>query len=298
MIASLIAFTICLSPAQANNELVWTSAWGVLSTKVSTPQGEATVYLPQDMRAGDRVSGSIIGAQKSVCVEAGNAHCDCETGVLTFEVPSGAASLPVKITDAHNNVIATVVAPLRTGDRSQPGGFHVAPVVQEGGAIYVSGPFDGDRKNTTVEIDGRSAGVIGETPRGLMVSAPAGYGAHKIEILEGNVRHAGQVNLVGLRMITPERIRRGKKGEVILEVRGLEGMADSAFPIEVEVRSHTPNIARFDKSTENPFRTRINAADVRDGVWTQKAPILAKKVGEYTITGYVYAPGFPYASDY
>src|SRR3712207_4560328 len=113
MISSLIALTISLSPMPSAPEQVWTSSWGVLSTNFRTPGGDVTVYLPQDMRGGDRVSGSIIGARSGICVEASGVDCDCENGIITFEVPRGASSVPVRILDSGDRVIGEIAAPVR-----------------------------------------------------------------------------------------------------------------------------------------------------------------------------------------
>lgn len=233
-------------------------AGGMRIFRVQLPGGQFRVYLPDDMRPGDHISGSLSYEPNAAApaeteqflarfaqvriearfVEAGtplravSLNGDRFSSGFRFEVPADAAGpLTLNVSTGPGASLGEVKLPISreaVPALSQlPVAGHLFPgLAQAGRPLEIRGSFDGDSANTVAELDKTPAQVLIESPRLLVVRSPAQIlGLANVLIRDGGRQITGTTRNLGVALSAPKlNLLKGETTVMTVRVTGLAGI--------------------------------------------------------------------------
>jgi len=291
---------------------------GTVTLEMKTDKGSVRVILPDDIRAGDTITGTVSMSAPGNIVEGEVVQIKTVEGEvvatkkidpsgntpLTFSVPPGASSLVLSCTGKHiKDAIITVKSSPSTGTvPTQPGSFTPPRLGQTGRDISIPGNFDGNAANTSVNVGGKQLPVIAESPRKAVVQIPADTptGPGNITIKEngpGNNSQTAPFNVVSLQMNADKlNLMKGEKTNLHVSVTGLEGLKDNSGNIKLRVENVSPQTVSLTFSpafqqTGNAGTLLTRAVDLDGGnTVTFTEQVTGVSPGAFTITATLFCP--------
>jgi len=280
LIFTLIAFVSKGSFAQNKIPATSKTEYGLHTVTVDTPEGEIDIYLPDDMSAGDTISGIVVAEPYGKTSQERQRNTDELNGyVVELEVEDKEiggtkisekklkkVSIPKKfrkdstkitVSDSDGNeVITTEIEiedsphPLQYTELPLPKDFKLPLIGKSGEPVQVLGPFDGAFDTSSVKIGGKEAQILAESPRKVIVKTPGGITRFTdIEVLERGVRSSGEFHIADLAVPTKgnavDGIWRKKSGKTSWRInhQGQSVTADSFFvPEQDQIRGYRPNV--------------------------------------------------------
>ena len=253
---------------------------GLHTVTVDTPQGGIKIYLPDDMAAGDTISGTVVAEPSGTNSEERRKNSDELNGyVVELEVEDKevgetkikegklkAVSIPedlsqgttkIIISDPKGEKVITTDIPIQ--DSPHPLQYSAAPssqdfklpyIGQPGEPVQVQGPFDGSFDTTVLKIGGREAEVLAESPRKVIARIPGNItGSTEIRVVERGVESKGTINVVDVTIPAAkeslEGIWRSESGKSTWRIsqNGQKISADSVLVSkEDQIRGYRPNV--------------------------------------------------------
>lgn len=272
-------------------------AEGELATATfSLEAGEVTVYLPADLRAGDRFTGRVefrpVHEEREAELQSLHVSIDgvedasFRGGRLTGRVVGDSGKLAVALKDHEGRVIDTTPLVAAESSRggvrpeSEPGAvFRLPRIAQSGRALRIEGPFDGIGANSRVEIRGERLPVVAESPRSTVVSAPLDPGPANVIVTEGGRTGQGEVRIVGVAMsVGTMRLAPGEITALELQVSGLDGID---HPLVVKLQNESPSIVALEGGDGQ--RLVIDPADADGGEAALRRTLTGRRAGSFTV---------------
>jgi hypothetical protein len=220
------------------------TANGLHTVKFDTISGQVIVHLPDDMAAGDTISGTVVMEPKGITqeeraknqhtlegyvLEIGNQKVPASKSPFNWEIPfppqqmKSSYTLVIIEASSGKEVANTTIPVLSTPPnvpRPQtitPNDFRLPTIGQQGRPVEISGPFDGNSSNTalnrsviqdfeknTENVSG-GFGLIAESPRKAVFSSPDNVaGPIQITLKEGNTQTTGTYRNVGVNLTAPK----------------------------------------------------------------------------------------------
>ena len=249
------------------------AANGLYTVKFDTPGGQLIVSLPDDMRAGDTVSGTVATAPKGSSEEESNRNRNVLNGYLVqigdqkfpvnglnvgpIVVPK-APSLPIQASSFFDVFVVvdlptgTLLGPARIpllppgaetrADPKTTPSFIIPPLGQNGRPVVIPGPFDGNSSNTALNSSNtdQASGkfrLLAESPRKAIFESPANVaGPISITVNERGAQTSGNYRNVSVNLSAPKtNLLKGEKTELRVEVTGLQGLKT---PVPLTLKSH------------------------------------------------------------
>lgn len=271
MIASIGAIAL-LSVATLKTEPEVTRIGGTHQIEFETDAGAVRVYLPDDIRPGDRISGTVIAEPggkserqiqsnaailEGMVVEVGTASRK-GAGKIGARIPAlvTVGILACVLKDSRGGRIGASEVPVFT-NANGPEGPPVASTdpaavltsIAQSGSLYSAiGRFDGDIGNTSLTMGGTNCPVLAENPRKVVAFVPASTssGSLPTTLQDGTVKTTGTVNCIKVELSAARTsIRRGESMAVSARISGLGGIPAEEFPIPFEWRNLTPAVISF-----------------------------------------------------
>ncbi len=233
-------------------------AGGMRIFRMQLPGGLFRIYLPDDIRVGDRISGSVSFEPNAANAAEGEAFLARLTQVrietrflesgprssatsvngdrfssgFRFDVPAGATGpLTLDLSAGPGTDLGEVRLPISRdmtpGIGETPVAGHVFPgLAQAGRPLEIRGAFDGDSANTIAELDKAPVQVLIESPRLLVVRSPAKtLGVTEIVVKDGTTRIAGTTRNIGVGLSAPKlNLIKGETTLLTVRVEGLAGI--------------------------------------------------------------------------
>ncbi len=268
--------------------------------RFSTPQGQVAVWLPDDIRAGDTISGTVIttpagrsDAERTAnsdtlsgyVVDVGGAPAPVKNGRLQFVVPPASAGVVVTLLGPSGTASGQTVV-LSPNTAPPPSRIALPPYGQASRPLVISGPFDGNAQNTTVVIGGRDIPLLAESPRSAVTAPPQGDpGKTTIAVRDGAQHAEGSFRNIGISLTSPKTtLLRGEKTEVHMQVQGLEGI-QTPVPLRIEA---SPSVLL---EGGNVQLLQVRPRDVRSGgLFVLDLNLQAVTEGGFNVTARVVTP--------
>ncbi len=223
----------------------------MLIGEVALPEGEFSLMLPDDLAAGDRISGwfSVSDDERTSHLPAapGRALADFTVVVngVTFplsdsrvhlDLEDGVDELQVTLFDGGGELRAegrTTVARSRPVSTSPAALGDLPPYCSSTGVIVLTGSLDGDSRSTHVEVGGERLEIWTESPRratALAFGLP--LGEREFRVSEGETEIQGSIHVLHVE-IEPMSIEAegGTRVPYLVVVDGLEGLVAPQAPI-------------------------------------------------------------------
>lgn len=255
-IAAVVLAIAALSLAQKPGAGTTETPSGIVTTTLKTPKGTIKANLPDDMAAGDTISGTVIaepsgkndkekqqnaGELNGYVVELEGQKAPVSGGVIQrVHLAPGISVLSLILRDAKGKQIANVTIPVAPAPTTGPSTFVVRGVGQTGRPIQVHGPFDGDSANTSAKVGDTDAKVLAESPRKMVFESPRDVvGPTKIQITENGATATGPFRNLKIDLTAPKTsLLKGESTELHVEVSGLEGLGQT---INIQIENQSPS---------------------------------------------------------
>jgi hypothetical protein len=291
----------------ANSQKVETGS-GVRTGTVQTDNGTLHVNLPEEVVAGDTLTGTVIeepagrndaerkensGQLEGYVVDYDGQRRTAKEGTIPWQVRPDLAGrgAEFKIYDGAGHLIASWVVPVLAAPRlPSPARIESPRIGQAGRPLAIRGPFDGTLQNVSVTIGPQEVRPLVVSPRMLVVSCPVDpIGLTQIKVTTPGGSASGPLNIVGLKLSAPgTTITRGEHVTVTATVTGLEGLPESQYPLPFQTVNYTPSVIRFASQPGTIISQAIPYIAVQDGRWTTTFPITGISAGSFNLTSMVY----------
>lgn len=303
LFCALFTLSVILAPfisAQNNSTGSSQSSGGLRIVTLATSQGDVKVSLPDDIRAGDTISGTVIpepkgkdpkekkenlGRLEAYVVEIANRSAKVADGKIeNIKLPDSAQNAELILSDEKGKQLARALMALgRLAAAVASDRFSFPELGQSGMPFPINGPFDGNLANTTVKIRDANGTVIAESPRVAIVSIPQNLvGPTNIEIQDNGTNTSGNFRALKIDLTAPKTsLLRGESTELHVEVQGLEGIRQ---PVQVQLQNQTPqniNITGGNRQTIPIQPSQVTTG----GTFNWSTNVTGTGTGGFNITG-------------
>lgn len=275
-----VFFLFLLVPASITWAQSTETVKGLVKTNLSTSQTKITVYLPDDIRPGDMISGTVMAEPKGQSTKSKERSLnEVKNFHLKIDDPSDSKQSPLRFISANANYQYTMSLPsfavtngtqiFLKGEGGQileiplpgPGknfrevklsSFFIPSHVLTASPLNILGPFDGDFSNTSCMLDGKAVSILAESPRQCIIEVPdAGTGIHELTVKENGAMLQKKINTVELKASAGKlNLMKGESTYLDVLVSGLEGLNDTAV---LSVSNQTKNTVTMNGGNNQVF---------------------------------------------
>jgi len=238
------------TPARVLDSASLRTDGGLTTVTFNVAAGRLKVFLPDDTRSGDTISGTVttepagndeaekaknaivllglsvfLGDQKTVTPESGPKF----TWIPKSPNPASPSRYIIRISEILPSQNAPAVyATMYTAGPPSPPSFNIPAIGQTGRPIVIPGPFDGNSDNTKCTVGSTPCRILAESPRKVVIQIPAEpVGPTTISIGEDKTT-SGPFRIIGLNLSAPKTsLMKGEKTTVGVQVTGLTGIANA-----------------------------------------------------------------------
>lgn len=257
---------------------------GLNVTNIETAAGNIKVYLPQNIKAGDRISGTVSAvpngnnekelAKNQAYLQGCVVELEDQTatksklGILGFIAPTIGSTLFALLRDDKGKNLARFPVPIQKLQipLDPSTGFEIPILGQNGTALPISGPTDGDLGNSVVQIGNNFYQPIAESPDGMVIrpANDALVGIQPIQVRDGKHVTEGKIRVVSVQMQAPRlNLKRNEMTSLSVRVSGLESLSE---PLTLTLHNETPGSVRL--ANGNTQDIEISASKVKaDGTF-------------------------------
>jgi hypothetical protein len=274
---------------------------GLITVTFVLPNGAVYVNLPDDMAAGDTLSGSMtIDAHGATDIDRAQNLADLSKysvevagkksglGSFGFTLPKiSDAELPkpvsVSLLNPEGKRLGSAEVPTRpvmvvVGDNV----FFLPSMGQEGWPVVVVGDFDGDSENTQLTVNGKPQRELAESPRQATFDSPSGSGSQDMALKERGIETKGNYRNASVKLSAPKTaLMKGEHTVVNVRVEGLDGISSPVL-----LRLVTAGTVKMEGGNEQT-RVILPAQVEQDGTFAMRRTITAEAAGGFNVSGKV-----------
>ncbi len=291
---SMIALSIALAfPAQTQLG----SSGGLTTATFNTPQGAVRIYLPDDLQAGDRISGTVVAIPAGASPGEREANASTLQGLVVtspggdaspngpqfeWQFPSGVAegAFELKLAEPSGRTRGTLTVPYAPPGIAA-GDFHFPQFTTPGSPVQVFGPFDGQLKNTQAYLGSSPVPIIAESPRkAIVVCPPDELGPTTISCTEGENSGGDRIRVIGLSLEADKNtVLAGENVNVQLTVSGCQDLEE---PLKVRVINLSPDVVDMQGGNDREFE--VTEEMVRaTGICGYQLLLMSKRAGSFLL---------------
>jgi hypothetical protein len=282
---------------------------GLAAAVFSTNQGTVTVNLPDDMAAGDTITGTVVVAPagatdadrqrnaaelQGTVVEVGPQKVEASDHKFTWIVPAGVAAANLVLRSAAGHSVGQTAVPISPqagtpfSGAARAADYLLPHIAQAGRPIQVFGPFDGDAGNTSATLGGQPVEMLAESPRQFVGALPSNAsGVAQLTLVDRGVTASRPMRCVTVKLTTTNVALHGAEEATMTLTVG--GLAKLTAPISLTLTDQTPEVVTL--SGGSPQTVTIAPADVRpDGTAHVQRTVRGQGPGSYVITAELDAP--------
>jgi hypothetical protein len=246
-LATILAASTFTADAQQGS-VSQSAANGLNTVTFDTAAGKIKVYLPEDMRPGDTISGTVTAEPRGSTDTERTANSGVLNGMVidtdgenrssvgqksfTWKIRAGQAISALKrqlrLYSAGAARSPTHVATLALSSVTQtpPTDFVLPRLGQAGRPLTIFGPFDGNAANTASRLGDRPLEILAESQRQASFRSPADMtGPAELSVTESGHTGSGQFRNVGVSLASPKtNLVRNEKTPLTVDVSGLDGI--------------------------------------------------------------------------
>jgi len=274
---------------------------GLNTTTFDTPRGKIYVNLPDNISAGDTISGTVVaeaegqddktrtqnqGELSGYVVQIEKQQSSSTDRILKLFIPAAISITYLVLRDKKGKEVARCELPVASQQLTQLPAqeFGLPTMGQQGRPVEVTGTFDGDFKTTTLTVGGERMEILAESPRQLVVrNGNILIGPTQLVVSEQGRTATGEFRSIGIRLSAPKLdLLRGEQTTLTVTVLGLEGIK---APVPLVLENKSPGIISM--GSANFERISISPSQVQGGTYTTQRPLTGIQRGAFTITGTV-----------
>ena len=276
--------------------------------------GKITITLPDAIRPGDRISGTVI-AEPAGKTEQERATNSAELSGIVVEIAdskqtpweknenglkamiqfgltegkTASVLLKSKTGAVISNIplkVQSVSMTMQATSLSTANDYQLPTMGQQDRPVEIMGPFDGNAGNTNVSINGQPCEIIAESPRMVVFKSPMDVtGPTQISIKEGIVGNTGEYRSVGINLTSAKtKLIKGEKTTINVSISGLQGLK-SPVPIQL-VTTGSANMKGGNAMNIQIAPNQVNA----NGMFNQKFSLTGTQAGGFNVLASVLPP--------
>lgn len=272
---------------------------GMATVVFPLAEGSIRVFLPDDMAAGDTISGTVIAEPKGTTEAERNRNAGVLEGYVletpvsipeasgrqrTWKLPGVTqfTGLNFLLKGPGGREVASATARVTPPRMATPGGFAIPKISVVGRPMAITGPFDGQMGNTTVKASGLTIPPLAESPGKAIVGSANLLGKVNVECTEGDQTATAVSQFVTFNLqIADAVIRTGQSTTANLRVGGLADLGTES--LSGLLVNHDPGIVELEGGDVVPLS--IGAGDVgTDGSYRKQLRVTARGVGIYELS--------------
>ena len=291
-----------LVPASITWAQTISSQKGLTTAVFTTSAGIIKVYLPDDIRPGDLISGRVIAEPEgrnekqlarslaelttySIRLNGEKFTVDNVAKTFQFSLPSGQpmqGSMDL-MKAAGTNTVQQLVIPVKPPgeQKSAPAQCMIPGHVLSGSPMTISGPFDGNAANTQCTIGKQPANILAESPRSCIVAFPSdANGMQETKIIEfGNEPCSKIVSGVQMNVTAGKlNLLKGEKTYIDVSITGLQHLPDTAL---LSLTNSTTGIVVMQPS--NMIAFPLSPDSVGSGTFNRRFDIQSIRTGSFSV---------------
>ena len=271
---------------------------GVVRKETNLKEGKIIIYLPDDIRAGDMISGTVVtepnGKTEKEKRKNRELLLNYETNIpgvvftpvkgdrqpINFIMPGKQSQL---ISRSNDKVIQIINFPIPVSSNPLQSNTNITVPTHAlaGDPFRITGPFDGDASNTKCRLDGSAMEILAESPRQIICTAPqTTSGKHNITIEEKGKTTENKISIVNMELSAPKtKLLKGESTRIDVKVTGLDGIQSN---INITITNTSPSIINL--SGGNTQTIAITPSQVATtGIYTQSFPVQSLTTGDFTV---------------
>lgn len=275
---------------------------GLYITTFTTPLGVIKVNLPDDMAAGDTISGTVTAestgqndAERAQNLAELKRHVLVVEGLQSLvgaEKFSWSIPRPLNMNSKNISLLqrgqtaATTTIPISATPPPSPSRFTIPTGGQQGRLIQIKGPGNGIFSSQDyVKVGGTVLPPLAESPRSLIVqNASDSVGPTSIDVHENGVGMQCPFRNIGINLAAPRlNLLRGETTTLHVVVVGLGGVAGDQ---SLDLENTSPSVIRM--SGGDRQHLNIRASEVRpDGTYSMDRTLTGIMAGSFGVTATV-----------
>lgn len=295
----LIALFIITMPADFAQTI--SSQKGLTKAVFNLPEGIVRVYLPDDIRPGDLISGTVeLVAAGRNATQTGRNLTALKKHVLELDgqkFPLTGAINQVQCKISYSKMLQRSLSIINSngvtveqmliscvyssGETRSISGCSIPTHALTASPMKVTGPFDGNSSNTQCNVGGKEVSVLAESPRQCIVLFPANSGGNQTVQVKENSRLICEKKITGVDMqVTTGRLslRRGERTFIRVEIAGLQNLPDTAKLSMVNVTADV-----VDMQPSNSFVILLAPDSVGGGNYERSFEVQSIKPGTFAV---------------
>jgi hypothetical protein len=246
--------------AESPNNTITTTMGGAYFTDFYTNKGRVEVCLPDDLSAGDTLTGSVIvvpdekkGKREAAedvlngCViEVAGEPTPVSQHKFKYVVPASQSLITLILRNSAGVQIGTTKIPVSPAPPAEtsaseptPDSYHLPTYSSSGSPAQCTGPFSGDFANTQIKVDDKPRFIYCESPRKVVFKCPSDLvGPGQIELTERGITKRGTMN--GLRATIKTQYRHGTVGYTTAIYVHVDGLLGLKTPLKLKIENTNP----------------------------------------------------------
>ncbi len=293
---SIFVFLLFLLTTSVTRAQKITQEKGLTTAVFTTPSGNIKVYLPDDIRQGDVISGRVLAEPEgrnekqlarnlaelvkySIVLNGEKFTVENAAKTIRFTVP---ADKPVQNSLNLLNVTnpvqqLTIPAKPISEQKPVPAQCIIPGHVVTGSPMTIPGPFDGNAANTQCSIGNQPATVLVESPRTCIVAFPANANGMQQTMVQENGQQPCSKTVSGVDMNVSAgklNLTKGENTYIDVSITGLQNLQAPALLLlnnlttDVVAMQPSNNITVPlvpDSVSSGNFNRRFNVQSIRTG---------------------------------
>lgn len=303
------ALVLAFAPSaqgQQSAQVSTTSRGALRTVTFDTLEGKVIVNLPDDMMAGDTISGTVLVEPKEQESEGRSMPLELLFDFATVKVSTSGGSrqpftIKIPASGANDKSTGRIKLTLKGEDGAYTSvrpasvglfGVYEFEVVatgeilgQQGRPVEIPGHFDGSFENTSLRVEGQEVPLLAESPRRVIFESPRNVlGLAEIVIKESKVETKKTFRNLRIRLSAPKTtLLKGESTTLTVGVEGLQGIKEDV-PLHLENAS--PAVVRMDGGDKQTIRITPSTLQP-DGAFTATRAITGQQAGAFSVTATV-----------
>jgi len=298
---SAVLTLFLLVPASITWAQTITTQKGLTTAIFTTSGGTVKIYLPDDIRPGDVISGSFMfepagNNRKQVdrnLAVLKKGHFILEGKPVKLVAMPASFHLQLPVSDRVNTSLEMVSGVdqqrsrlsvpynLQSFDAAARPSCSLPSHVLAGSPLRITGPFDGDASNTKCSIENRSLEILAESPRQCIVSFPDEEAGIKTLQVQETGKEICTKQVSGVQMkVSPGKLdlQKGENTFIDVNITGLQQLPGTAF---LTLTNETTGVVILEPS--NMIVVPLLPEKVAAGLYDKRFDIRSIKSGGFLI---------------
>lgn len=284
---------LLISQLAAKAQII-SSEKGLTTAEFILSEGKIKIYLPEDIRQGDHISGTVVmeaagntEKEKSRNIQSLQkyqlGHADGSfgkqglSGLFNYTLKGPNTNFTLS---ANGKIISSLMIPLKSNIATRTN-LSIPTHALTASPLPMKGQFDGNAENTKCMIDGRHIEILAESPRQCIVQLPqVTSGAHNILISENNKTTEQKICAVNLDVNAGRlNLQKGESTYIDVIITGLQNLPSAATLSVVNTSTATVMMTGGDAQVIHIQPATVSEA----GSFTKRFDLKSVKTGNFSV---------------